>query len=121
MLGQVSYSHVYRHWIEHLERFRAEYAGTLQWDRSGETVLTLLALPFRRWLARSEITACHNGVGRHVEAGFLSDPALFHENPVTNILQRFSYFELQQAPARRGGASVPVAIAVLFPAAGKPA
>lgn len=86
------------------ERFWAERAQALHWERQPETVLDREAKPIPTWFGGGQINAAYNCIDRHVAAGHGKQVAICFESPITGTSRRLTYAELQDQVARLAGA-----------------
>jgi len=94
---------IHRASIEDPERFWAEAAERIEWDRRWDTVLDSRDPPFHRWFRGGMLNTCHNALDRHVEAGFGDQAALIWDSPVTQSVKKYTYAELTDEVARLAG------------------
>jgi propionyl-CoA synthetase len=86
------------------DRFWAQAAETLHWDRKWQRVLDDSNKPLYRWFAGGLFNTCYNALDRHVESGRGNQPALIYDSPVTNTIKAWTYAELRDWVARFAGA-----------------
>ena len=98
------YDETYARSLEDPEAFWAEAAEGIDWVKRWDRVFDHSRPPFSRWFAGAEVNTCHNALDRHVDAGRGEQTALIYDSPVTGIVQRFTYAELQGLAARFAGA-----------------
>ena len=99
-----SYETVYRRSLEEPEAFWAEAAEAVHWDRKWDRVLDVSRGRFVHWFQGGRLNSCYNAVDRHVENGRADQAALIYDSPVTGVVRRISYRELQQEVSRFAGA-----------------
>lgn len=85
------------------DRFWAEAAQALHWDRAWDRVLNADDAPFYRWFEGGRLNTCFNAVDRHVLAGRGDQPAVIHDSPVTGTGRTLTYAELLDRVARFAG------------------
>ncbi|HKS88180.1 MAG TPA: propionyl-CoA synthetase [Stellaceae bacterium] len=98
-----SYAETYRQSLEQPEKFWAEAAEAIDWERRWDKVLDDARSPFYRWFAGARLNTCWNALDRHVAAGHGERAALIWDSPVTGQVRRFSYRELRDRTARAAG------------------
>jgi propionyl-CoA synthetase len=86
------------------DRFWAQAAETLHWDRKWQRVLDDSNKPLYRWFAGGLFNTCYNALDRHVESGRGNQPALIYDSPVTHTVKSWTYAELRDWVARFAGA-----------------
>jgi propionyl-CoA synthetase len=86
------------------DRFWAQAAEALHWDRKWQRVLDDSHKPLYRWFAGGVLNTCYNALDRHVESGRGNQPALIYDSPVTNTIKSWTYSELRDWVARFAGA-----------------
>ena len=102
MLG--AFDKIYGRWRDKPERFWAEAAGAIDWDRKWDAVLDSSRRPFYRWFPGGVLNTCHNALDRHVNLGRAEQAALIYDSPVTNSTRTYTFRELRDAVARLAGA-----------------
>ena len=95
---------VYLRSITDPERFWAEAAEDLHWERKWQRVLDDATRPLYRWFSGGLFNTCYNALDRHVENGRAEQTALIYDSPVTGTIKYFSYRELRDQVARFAGA-----------------
>ena len=96
--------------LEDPERFWAEAAAAIHWDRQWDRVLDESNPPFTRWFTGGELNTCFNALDRWVDGGDGVDqprgdqPALIYDSPVTGTVATYTYRELRDAVAHFAGA-----------------
>ena len=98
------YNALYQRSIVDPERFWAEQARHVHWDRLWERVLDDSDAPFYRWFAGGQLNTCYNALDRHVAGGRADQDALIWDSPVTGQKRRYTYRELRDTVARLAGA-----------------
>jgi propionyl-CoA synthetase len=83
----------HRRSIEDRERFWAEQARLVDWNRPFQQVLDYSKPPFARWFVGGRTNLCHNAVDRHL-AGRGHQKALVWISTEVNRTQSFTYREL---------------------------
>ncbi|HPC48438.1 MAG TPA: acetyl-coenzyme A synthetase N-terminal domain-containing protein, partial [Deltaproteobacteria bacterium] len=78
-----SYREAYRLSLEDRDRFWAEAASRISWEKTWDKVLDDSRKPFYRWFAGARLNTCYNAVDRHVEAGRAGQAAIIYDSPVT--------------------------------------
>ncbi len=98
-----SYREAYRLSLEDRDRFWAEAASRISWEKTWDKVLDDSRKPFYRWFAGARLNTCYNAVDRHVEAGRAGQAAIIYDSPVTGTVRKITYLELQEQVARVAG------------------
>jgi propionyl-CoA synthetase len=93
----------YGKWRADPERYWAEAAEAIHWNRKWDKVLDS-APPQFRWFSGASTNTCFNCVDRHVESGRGDQAALIYDSPVTGSKRTYSYRELRDEVARCAGA-----------------
>lgn len=101
-----SYQSLYLESIQQPEKFWAEAAAALHWDRKWDRVLDDSTKPFYRWFSGGMLNTCYNALDRHVENGRADQAALIYDSPLTNTIKQYSYRELRDEVARFAGVLV---------------
>ncbi len=99
-----SYEKEYRRSLMEPEAFWAEAAEAVHWDRKWSRVLHASEGPFFQWFQGGMLNSCYNAVDFHVKNGRAEQAALIYDSPVTGIVRRISYRELQNEVSRLAGA-----------------
>ena len=98
-----TYDAVYTRWLNDPEKFWAEAAEAVHWDKKWDWVLDDSRPPFYRWFPGGLLNTCYNALDRHVENGRADQPALIYDSPVTGAVETFTYRELLYRVARFAG------------------
>ena len=98
------YQETYDRWLRNPERFWAEAAEAIDWERKWDRVLDDTRAPFYRWFAGGVLNTCFNALDVHVERGRGERTALIYDSPVTGTVKRYTYRELRDEVARFAGA-----------------
>ena len=98
-----TYDAVYTRWLNDPEKFWAEAAEAVHWDKKWDRVLDDSRPPFYRWFPGGLLNTCYNALDRHVENGRADQPALIYDSPVTGAVETFTYRELLYRVARFAG------------------
>jgi propionyl-CoA synthetase len=88
-----TYRQFYRRSIEERERFWAEQAAMIHWQRPYRQVLDYSRPPFARWFVGGETNLCHNAIDRHLAARAGQDALVWISTEV-NETRSFTYREL---------------------------
>ncbi len=97
------YSEVYARSIKHPEKFWAQAAEEIHWERKWDRVLDNDNPPFTRWFTGGILNTCYNILDRHVEGGRAGQAALIYDSPVTSTVRTYTYRELRDQVARCAG------------------
>ena len=98
-----NYESNYRESIENPEAFWDRAADDVLWYKKYTRVLDDSKKPFYRWFSGGEMNTCYNCVDYHVENGRGDQTAIIYDSPITGIIKRYSYKELQDQVARFAG------------------
>jgi len=98
-----SYDDVYARWMSSPERFWAEAAEAIHWQKRWDKVLDASRPPFYRWFPGGVVNSCYNALDRHVENGRADQRALIYDSPMTGTIKSFTYRELLDEVARCAG------------------
>jgi propionyl-CoA synthetase len=98
------YQETYDRWRRDPERFWAEAAEAIVWERMWDRVLDDRRTPFSRWFAGGVLNTCFNALDLHVERGRGDRTALIYDSPVTRTVKMYTYRELRDEVARFAGA-----------------
>ncbi|XP_031334339.1 acyl-CoA synthetase short-chain family member 3, mitochondrial-like isoform X3 [Photinus pyralis] len=98
------YNEVHKRSIEKPEEFWGEVAELITWTKPWTKVMDNSNEPFTKWFVGGELNACYNAVDRHVHGGKGKKVALIHDSPLTQTVQKITYFELLDKVSRLAGA-----------------
>ena len=98
------YQETYDRWWRDPERFWAEAAEAIDWERKWDRVLDDTRAPFYRWFAGGVLNTCFNALDVHVDRGRGERVALIYDSPVTGTVRSYTYRELRDEVARFAGA-----------------
>ena len=99
-----SYQDEFQRSISDPNGFWGEAAEKISWYKKWDKVLDDSNPPFYRWFAGGELNTCYNAVDRHVESGRGDQDAIIYDSPVTGVVQKITYRELQDLVSRFAGA-----------------
>ena len=97
------YDEIFQKSLEHPESFWSEAAKEISWDKKWDRVLNDDNPPFYRWFSGAEMNTCFNAVDRHVENGLGDQVAIIYDSPVTDVLRKITYRQLQKDVAAFAG------------------
>lgn len=97
------YEEVFQRSIQDPAGFWGEAAEAIDWYKKWDKVLDDSNKPFYRWFTGGEMNTCYNALDRHVKNGRADQVALIYDSPVTNTIQKYTYFELLDMVARFAG------------------
>ena len=86
------------------EAFWMKAAEAIEWDVTPSKALFDDRTPFYEWFVDGKTNTCFNAVDRHVAAGYGTRTAIIYDSPVSGVMRRMSFVELQAATAKLGGA-----------------
>jgi propionyl-CoA synthetase len=101
-----AYQETYDRWLSDPERFWAEAAEAIHWDRKWDRVLDDSRAPLYRWFSGGLLNTCYNALDVHVASGRAEQPALIYDSPVTGTVRTYTYRALLDEVARFAGALV---------------
>ncbi|OOG56635.1 propionate--CoA ligase [Rhodanobacter sp. C03] len=87
------YEDFYRQSIDEPERFWAEQARLIHWDKPPQQILDQSNPPFRRWFVGGTTNLCYNAIDRHLAAR-AEQLALVAISSETDVTREFSYRQL---------------------------
>ena len=99
-----TYEFTYARSLEDPERFWAEAAEDIYWERRWDRVLDRSRPPYYRWFAGGRLNTCYNALDLHIDRGRAKQLALIYDSPVTGTVQSFTYAGLRDEVARFAGA-----------------
>ena len=102
--ARTDYPEVYSRSLREPERFWAEAAVALHWERRGDRVLDDSRPPFYRWFRGGRLSTCYNALDVHVDRGRGRQRALVWDSPVTGQVRVYTYDELRDEVAAFAGA-----------------
>ncbi len=85
------------------EKFWAEAAEGIHWDKRWDKVVDGSAAPLYRWFAGGRLNTCYNALDRHADGGRGDQAALIYDSPVTQTKRTYTYRELRDETARLAG------------------
>src|SRR5438105_6306245 len=88
-----TYREFHRRSIEDREKFWAEEAKLIHWQRPFRKVLDYSKPPFARWFVGGETNLCHNAIDRHL-ASRAQQQALVWISSEVDQERRFTYAQL---------------------------
>ncbi|MBX6367684.1 MAG: propionyl-CoA synthetase [Rhodospirillales bacterium] len=97
------YEETFRRSLADKERFWAEAAEAVRWEKRWDKVLDDSRAPFYRWFTGGRLNICDNALDRHVEGGRAEQAALIYDSPVTGTKRSYTYRELRDRVARIAG------------------
>ncbi|MCI0749728.1 MAG: propionyl-CoA synthetase [Nevskiales bacterium] len=99
-----AYEAVYARSLKEPERFWADAAEALHWDRRWDRVFDDSRKPYYRWFVGGTLNTCYNALDLHIERGRGKQPALIYDSPVTGTVRAYTYRELRDEVAQFAGA-----------------
>jgi propionyl-CoA synthetase len=100
----MDYATAYSAWQADPERFWAEAAEGITWERRWDRIFDPAGGAFGRWFPGAQLNTCANCLDRHVAAGRGEQPALIWDSPMAGRIERFTYRALCDRTARLAGA-----------------
>src|SRR5690349_16630623 len=97
------YEETFRRSLADKERFWAEAAEAVRWEKRWEKVLDESRAPFYRWFAGGRLNIADNALDRHVEGGRAEQVALVYDSPVTGTKRTYTYRALRDRVAAIAG------------------
>jgi propionyl-CoA synthetase len=98
------YEQIYQRSMREPEKFWAEAAEDIYWDRHWDRVFDDSRKPFYRWFNGGRLNTCFNALDLHVERGRGKQLALIYDSPVTGTVRSYTYAALRDEVARTAGA-----------------
>ncbi|MBO0935786.1 AMP-binding protein [Fibrella sp. HMF5335] len=86
------------------EGFWAEQAGAIPWIRKPGRIRSTDRDGLHHWFTGGKLNTCYAAIDHHVGHGRGEQIALIYDSPMTGVVRRISYRELQQEVARLAGA-----------------
>jgi propionyl-CoA synthetase len=100
----MNYQTAYAAWQADPQRWWAEAAEGIDWDRRWDRVFDPSLGTFGQWFPGARLNTCANALDRHVAAGRGEQAALVWDSPMEGRIERFSYRGLRDRTARVAGA-----------------
>jgi acyl-coenzyme A synthetase/AMP-(fatty) acid ligase len=107
----MNYKELYQYSIEEKEKFWLEQARRLQWFKEPTSILSKDEKGFDCWFSDGEMNTCYLCLDFHIEQGRGEQTALIYDSPVTGVVKKYSYLELQNAVAKFAGGLLNLGIA----------
>jgi propionyl-CoA synthetase len=98
------YEQIYQRSMREPEKFWAEAAEDIYWDKRWDRVFDDSRKPFYRWFNGGRLNTCFNALDLHVERGRGKQLALIYDSPVTGTVRSYTYAALRDEVARTAGA-----------------
>jgi propionyl-CoA synthetase len=98
------YEQVYQQSMRDPERFWAEAAEDIYWERRWDKVFDDSRKPFYRWFVGGRLNTCFNALDLHIERGRGKQIALIYDSPVTGTVKSYTYDAFRDEVARTAGA-----------------
>ena len=98
-----SYETNYRRSLMEPAAFWAEAAEAVHWHRKWDRVLNASKGPFFQWFQGGMLNTCYNALDVHVKNGRAEQAALIYDSPVSGVVRRMTYQELQDEVSRFAG------------------
>lgn len=102
-MSDLSYDFTYRTSLDRSERFWADAAKAIVWDKPWDTVLDRDATPTARWFVGGELNTCYNALDRHADGERGQQEALIYDSAVTQTVESYTYVELRDQVAAFAG------------------
>lgn len=99
----MNYEQLYKSSLADPDKFWADAADAIDWERRWDTVFDVGDGPACRWFVGGQLNSCHNALDRHIEAGRGDQAALIYDSPVTDTKKQYTYSELRDEVARFAG------------------
>jgi len=98
------YDQVYQRSMREPEKFWAEAAEDIYWDKRWDKVFDDSRKPYYRWFTGGRLNTCFNMLDLHIERGRGKQAALIYDSPVTGTVKSYTYDALRDEVARTAGA-----------------
>jgi len=85
------------------EDFWAQQASEIDWYQKPETILSEGKDGYPIWFEDGKLNICDLAIDRHVRNGFGTQTAFIYDSPVTGVVQKISFAELQNKVSRFAG------------------
>ncbi|MEM8881297.1 MAG: propionyl-CoA synthetase [Pseudomonadota bacterium] len=100
----MAYNDVYKAAAQDPEAFWMAAADAIDWTIPPSKALFEANAPLYEWFADGTLNTCWNAVDRHVEAGHGDRLAIIYDSPVTGVVRKITYLDLQTRVAALAGA-----------------
>ncbi|NNE37610.1 MAG: AMP-binding protein, partial [Gammaproteobacteria bacterium] len=97
------YAELYNQAITNPDKFWAEVAEAIHWDKKWKKVLDDTHAPMYRWFTGGELNTCFNALDYHVENGRGDQQALIYDSPITDHKESYTYREMLQLVSQCAG------------------
>lgn len=99
-----SFDEIYKQSLSDPEGFWSNVADNIFWYKKWDKVLDDSDAPYYRWFSGGQTNVCYNAIDRHVADGNGERTAVIYDSPITGVVARYSYAEMQGKIARFAGA-----------------
>ncbi|MEO1790501.1 MAG: AMP-binding protein, partial [Pseudomonadota bacterium] len=100
----MTYKDIYAGWQADPERFWMDAAQSIDWVTPPSQALFSQNAPLYEWFVDGTVNTCWNAVDRHVNAGRGDQVAIIYDSPITGVIRKITYAELQDQVAALAGA-----------------
>jgi propionyl-CoA synthetase len=97
------YDQAYNQSINDPDGFWESIAKDCHWYKKWDKVLDDSNKPFYRWFTGGETNTCYNAVDLHVQKGRGDQDAIIYDSPVTEAIQKYTFFELKDQVSKFAG------------------
>jgi acetate--CoA ligase len=91
----MTYTELYNRSLTNPEGFWREKAQAIHWFKFPKTMLSKDKDGLYRWYKGGKLNTCYLAIDNHVENGFGEKTALIYDSPVTGVVKKYTYSQLQ--------------------------
>ncbi|NCT17024.1 MAG: propionyl-CoA synthetase [Flavobacteriaceae bacterium CG_4_8_14_3_um_filter_34_10] len=99
----MKYSPFYQQSIKQPETFWKEQSEEIAWYKKPNNILTKDENNYPLWFEDGELNMCYLAIDKHIEDGFGNQTAIVFDSPVTQTIEKYTYFKLQEEVAKLAG------------------
>ncbi len=99
----MKYSTFYQQSIKHPETFWKEQSEKIAWYKKPENIISKDANNYPLWFKDGELNICYLAIDKHIEDGYGNQIAIIFDSPVTQTIEKYTYFQLQEEVAKLAG------------------
>jgi acetate--CoA ligase len=98
-----NYEESFKESIQNPENFWKTQSEIIQWFKKPESILSKQEDGLYRWYKGGKLNTSYLALDYHIEEGRGDLDALIYDSPVTNQIEKYSYYELREEVARFAG------------------
>lgn len=102
-MTKIMYDQEFNRSIKDPENFWMEQAANINWFQKPQRALTKDDNGFHRWFKGGKLNTCYLALDSHIENGRGNELALIYDSPVTQTIEKYTYFELRDRVSRLAG------------------